>query len=334
MVFIAVHIGAGNHSKTKHDEYKKICSKACEEAMMALNDNSNSLDAVTVAIKCLENDYITNAGFGSNLNIAGNVECDACIMDGRDLIFGSVGAIHSIKNPIDVARHLVLKQREPMPLGLIAPNFLVGDGATKWANLNGFQQSNLKSDESLKKHLKYKQCLDECIDKTKSTNASIKRARVDTVGAISVDNQGVVSSGVSSGGLILKQEGRVGQASIFGAGCWAEKNVSISTSGIGEYIVRTSLAKQFASDLLNEKSPLMTNIPHEDRLAGVLGLIHHKKTQRVELIWAHSTASMCIGYMSNIDKSATSIISEMPPAVTPGASVSVESTMLKYINHI
>ena len=116
--------------------------------MKLLKDNASATDAVVEAIKCLEDDVLTNAGFGANLNIIGNVECDASLMDGHDLMFGAVGAVQSIKNPIEVARLVLERQREPMPLGLIAPNLLVGEGATKLAISRGCQQSELISGEN------------------------------------------------------------------------------------------------------------------------------------------------------------------------------------------
>ncbi|KAH9979167.1 nucleophile aminohydrolase [Russula compacta] len=86
-------------------------------------------------------------------------------------------------------------------------------------------------------------------------------ARQDTVGAVALVRVGeagdgdaqqqVAAAGVSSGGLLLKHSGRVGEAAVFGAGCWAERlaggrSVACSVSGQGELIVQSSLAKTLA----------------------------------------------------------------------------------------
>jgi len=57
-----------------------------------LKAGATATEAVEAAIKCLEDKEITNAGFGSNLNIDGVVECDATIVDhlGRS---GACGAV-------------------------------------------------------------------------------------------------------------------------------------------------------------------------------------------------------------------------------------------------
>ena len=62
--------------------------------MTFLNNGGEAVDAVEIAIRVLEDKEITNAGFGSNLTIHGEVECDATIVDhyGRS---GAVGAVGS-----------------------------------------------------------------------------------------------------------------------------------------------------------------------------------------------------------------------------------------------
>lgn len=230
--------------------------------MKLLQNNVSSIEAVVAVIKCLEDDVLTNAGYGSNLSISGQVECDASLMDGTDLMFGSVGAIQSVKNPIEASYHVLKNQRETsLPLGLIAPNFLVGESASRWAISKGCQQSNLISEKALQVYEKYKTKLDNYHQENNElAHLPVKRARFDTVGAVVIDLQARVASGVSSGGLILKQDGRVGQSAIIGAGCWAQESVAISTSGIGEYLVRTSLARECAKVLLIDKECLLSAV--------------------------------------------------------------------------
>ena len=87
----------------------------------------------------------------------------------------------------------------------------------------------------------------------------------DTVGVVVMDSTGNVASTVSSGGIALKQPGRVGQASCFGCGCWAQKarasqgklyTVGISTTGCGEHLVRTFLARECALELNKSPNPV------------------------------------------------------------------------------
>lgn len=121
--------------------------------MTFLNNGGDAVDAVEIAIKVLEDKEITNAGFGSNLTIHGEVECDATIVDhyGRS---GAVGAVGSeciladchpshadvwleIRNPIHVARLILEHSTKPLSLRRVPPNLLVGDGATDFAAEKG-----------------------------------------------------------------------------------------------------------------------------------------------------------------------------------------------------
>ncbi|CAH6787799.1 Tasp1 [Phodopus roborovskii] len=109
--FVLVHAGAGYHSESKAKEYKHVCKRACQK-----------------------DSPFTNAGMGSNLNLLGEIECDASIMDGKSLNFGAVGALSGIKNPVSVANRLLCEgQKGKLSAGRIPPCFLVGEGAYRWA---------------------------------------------------------------------------------------------------------------------------------------------------------------------------------------------------------
>lgn len=98
---IYVHAGAGYHSLNNEKTHLKACSDAAKVAMAVLKNGGEAIEAVEMAIRCLEDRDITNAGYGSNLTMDGTVECDACIVDhfGRS---GAVGAITRKTSLLDV----------------------------------------------------------------------------------------------------------------------------------------------------------------------------------------------------------------------------------------
>jgi hypothetical protein len=75
-----------------------------------LQQGGRALDAVEAAIICLENDPMFDAGTGSFLNKDGQVELDAGLMDGATLDAGAVAAVHRVRNPISLARHVLRSQ--------------------------------------------------------------------------------------------------------------------------------------------------------------------------------------------------------------------------------
>lgn len=120
--------------------------------MTILRNGGTAVDAVEVTIMVLENAPITNAGFGSNLNEKGIVECDASIVDhfGRS---GAAGAVPSkcakqgsadpgrakansqidVKNPIQLARRIYEKAYRSPGMSRVPPNLICGQGATDFA---------------------------------------------------------------------------------------------------------------------------------------------------------------------------------------------------------
>ncbi|KAF9190857.1 hypothetical protein BGZ51_008142 [Haplosporangium sp. Z 767] len=138
--FVAVHVGAGLHAARNKARYLDVCKRACQAGIQALR--SDAVEATAVVehmIRILEDDPVTNAGTGSNLNLDGQVECDASIMNGTTLGFGSVGAVSDFKNPISVASKILQESDQgALSLGRIPPLMLVGSGATKWVDTMGF----------------------------------------------------------------------------------------------------------------------------------------------------------------------------------------------------
>ena len=120
---------------------------------MAFLDNGGSaVEAVEIAIRSLEDKEITNAGFGSNLTMHGEVECDATIVDhfGRSGAVGAMGSKYcpthalvkayrepEVRNPIHVARLILEHSTQPLSLKRVPPNLLVGAGATDFAAEKG-----------------------------------------------------------------------------------------------------------------------------------------------------------------------------------------------------
>lgn len=66
----------------------------------------------------------------------------------------------------------------------------------------------------------------------------------DTVGAVALDNEGNLVAGTSTGGISGKLPGRVGDSPIPGAGYYATSRVAVSSTGIGEIILKILPGKE------------------------------------------------------------------------------------------
>ncbi|XP_056147901.1 threonine aspartase 1 [Lampris incognitus] len=376
--FVLVHAGAGYHSESKAKEYKHVCKRACQRAVDRLKAGALAVEAVAAALVELEDSPFTNAGMGSNLNLSGEIECDASIMDGKSLHYGAVGAIRGIKNPVLVANRLLSEaQKGKLSAGRIPPCFLVGRGAHDWAVTHGIppcpsEKMATKFSLSAYKRNKRKMELAEKMDtghtQTKKCRQSSENGNgsgcLDTVGAVVVDQEGNVAAAVSSGGLAMKHPGRVGQAAHYGCGCWAENgcnmnpySTAVSTSGCGEHLIRTMLARECSAAMQSEdahqalleamqnkfiSSPFLAG---EDRvLGGVIVLRCCRCAEAepsqdiqailVEFLWSHTTESMCVGYMSVQDSKAKTHISRLPPGAVPGQSLAIEGGVCRLMNTV
>ncbi|XP_034946315.1 threonine aspartase 1-like [Chelonus insularis] len=326
--FIAVHVGAGQHSDSLKKKYQKLCREACKSGIEKLKNGGSSLDAVVEATVVLEDSALTNAGFGSNLTLDGDVECDASVMDGSKLLFGAVGAVSGIKNPVTLAKRLCEHQSNRISYGRVPPSILVGSGAQVWANEMGvatLPAEELISNKARKIYHHYKRKLEG------KEVVQIPKRRMDTVGAVAVDAFGNIASACSSGGIILKYPGRVGQAGVWGCGVWAHNgrcSVGASTSGCGEHLIRTTLARTIAEAIATATPNHVTTLHQtmkdkfidseflhglDQKLGGAIAIRYSLDDSIGDLLWTHSTNSMILGHMSSHDSNAKSCVSSLEP---------------------
>src|SRR5262245_20253342 len=102
---------------------------AVKAAARLLEDGKPALDAVIAGAQAVEDDpNVTSVGYGGVPNAIGNVQLDACVMDGRNLDCGSVAAVENVRHVAALAREVVKTPHI----------FLVGQGAQQFAIKNGF----------------------------------------------------------------------------------------------------------------------------------------------------------------------------------------------------
>ncbi|GAX85469.1 hypothetical protein CEUSTIGMA_g12885.t1 [Chlamydomonas eustigma] len=411
---VAVHVGAGNHSAKKEDNYKRTMSVACNASAAALQQSKGALISCCDAIKHLEDDPITNAGVGSNLTFEGYVQCDASIMSG-DGLFGAVGAVHGVRHPVQAAYLLANESCEPMTCGRVRPIMLVSDahlspdqmlsmlvseGARRYAESRGLEVAANDQDpqntEVALSHFvfqyqvtdmarqawrKYKAMVEladtqktqqqeeipncrgpdshnhdnppsqqqeeipnccgpdshnhdnppsqlqrEFVNKPKA-QIRMQDARGDgcqprlnvggldvslvpespTALSVVVDAWGRTAAGVSSGGIALKRDGRVGEAAMFACGCWAQ-DLCLEDDERTEALMRppACITKQAAGVSRRVSAPCYN-------------MRDHPNTHGSEEVTAH-----CEGYPAQGEKLVKTVGAEgLPGARVSGVAVSV-----------
>ncbi len=223
---IVVHGGAGD--MLPDDDPKPHidgCLAAARKGHAVLQAGGAALDAVIAAVTHLEDDPLFNAGTGSVLNADGEVECDASLMTG-DLRAGAVGCVKGVKNPITLAR-LVMERTSHV--------LLVGDGALRFARANGVTLVDPAS--------------------MITERARTKWSKTGTVGAVARDRHGNVAAATSTGGMTRKLPGRIGDTPLIGCGTYASKGGAASSTGVGEAIIKTTMAR-WAVDRLGSDDPM------------------------------------------------------------------------------
>ncbi|XP_074131595.1 isoaspartyl peptidase/L-asparaginase [Sminthopsis crassicaudata] len=240
---IVVHGGgAGSISKERSERVRHGVTKAALLGYNILKDGGSAVDAVEGAVVALEDDPEFNAGHGSVLNEDGQIEMDASIMDGKNLNSGAVSSIKSIANPIKVARLVMEKTNH---------SFLTDRGATCFAKSMGIPIipcEKLVTERNVKRLKKEKAEKSACMTEADKNTG--------TVGAVALDKHGNLAYATSTGGIINKMVGRVGDSPCVGSGGYADNDIgAVSTTGHGESIIKVNLARLAIFNLQQGKNP-------------------------------------------------------------------------------
>ncbi|CAM3996504.1 isoaspartyl peptidase/L-asparaginase [Rahnella bruchi] len=250
---IAIHGGAGAITRAamsveKEQLYLAELERIVSHGQAILAAGGSALDAVTEAVRLLEECPLFNAGKGAVFTHQGTHELDACIMDGRTLDAGAICGVSHIRNPVLTARKVL--ENSPHVL-------FTGAGAEDFARANGQEMVEPAFFFTQERYDQLQRAIAAdtgvMLDHDgASLNASADpidpERKFGTVGAVAIDESGNLAAATSTGGMTNKQAGRVGDSPIIGAGCYASNNtVAISSTGTGEVFMRTVAAYDVAA---------------------------------------------------------------------------------------
>ena len=255
---IAIHGGAGAMSRAamspeKEQEYLGALKSIVQAGQAVLAAGGSALDAVTEAVRLLEDCPLFNAGHGSVFTSAATHELDAAIMDGATLRSGAIANVHRVRNPIFAARKENSKHV-----------FFVGGAPRTSPARKGWSWltrpiSRPKPAASSCCACSARRPRPPCWTMTARpwwraasprrptrwtpTRSSARWARWRSTPRATWPRP-------STGGITNKQIGRVGDAPLIGAGTYASnKTCAVSATGTGEMFIRMVAAYDVAAQM-------------------------------------------------------------------------------------
>jgi len=218
---LVIHGGAGTIPESvSHSEIKDSLSEITHVGQTLLLQGKRSVEVVVEVCTLLEDCPLFNAGRGSVMTEDGTFELEASIMDGKTLDYGAAIGLKQVKNPIRLSECIMKDSKH---------NVMFGEGAERFAKA----YVEMVSQEYFK---------------------SLKKSNeIGTIGCVALDAYQNLSAGTSTGGIVGKSSGRVGDSAIIGAGNYANNQCAVSCTGEGEAFIRAIAAYDLAC-LLRYKS--------------------------------------------------------------------------------
>jgi len=264
---LLVHGGAKEIEPHEEEDNRAGCLEALRAGASLLERGGSAVDAVEASIRVLERLPVFNAGYGSVLNVRGEVEMCAGMMDGATLDVGAVGAVMGVAHPVSAARAMLRQE----------PVLLAGAGAFAFARDNHVE---LVAPESLV--------------------AAHRDEGHDTVGAVALDLNGNIAAGTSTGGLEEAAKGRMGDSPMPGCGFYADNSIGgVALSGHGEGIARLAAAAQIMGAIrqLGPERAIAHALSQMERVGGDAGGIALDAEGRTG--WWHNSPHFAVAQASS-----------------------------------
>jgi L-asparaginase / beta-aspartyl-peptidase len=233
MPIVLIHGGAGTIAEARRPAYLRGLRAALAAGWAAFDGGGDAVEAALRSVETMEADTESfNAGVGGSPNRDGEVELDAGVMRGRDGSAGAVAAVRTARSAVRLAD--LVRRTSPHVL-------IVGAGADALVT-DPLDPADLLTPYTRGAWARWRSRLAEADAAPVPTGSA-------TVGAVAVDAHGDLAAATSTGGVLGKWPGRVGDAPIMGAGTYASPRVAVSCTGRGEAFLRAVTAKALAQRL-------------------------------------------------------------------------------------
>lgn len=248
---LVIHGGAGviERSALSAEDEKAVradLDRALDAGQAVLRDGGSALDAVTAAVRVLEESPWFNAGKGAVFNAEGGHELDAAIMEGHTRRAGSVAGVSTVRSPLLLARAVM--ERSPHVM-------MAGAGAEKFADQHPDIERVAPDWFDTPQR---RQQLERAREREQKQMAALPGTYFGTVGAVALDRHGHIAAATSTGGMTNKRYGRIGDAPVIGSGTWADAGCGVSGTGWGEFYLRTAAAHAVCARVALAGEPLAT----------------------------------------------------------------------------
>jgi beta-aspartyl-peptidase (threonine type) len=223
---IVLHAGAFAEIEEPgiREHYRAILDAALSNGQLMLESGHDAVAVVHSVLWVMETPEFCNLYLGAPLCSDGSAHLSAAIMRGSDRAAAAIAGVRHVKHPITTAK-LMLDDEEVV--------MLVGEAADRHAADFGVERIDNEYFINERQIAKLA--------------AGVGSRDCATIGAVCLDATGGLAAGTSSGGLRDQPAGRVGAASLIGAGTWADSRVAISCAGDGEAFIRSGTARHIAT---------------------------------------------------------------------------------------